>query len=74
MMRKKIKRRLRKKLFSSINVLIAVCSVLTSYSVVTFSNSFRDLPVRESELDNLASSAHRIAIAFEQYNQKRFIQ
>ncbi len=71
-MRKKKKRKLTKKIFRLSNAFIIVCSILASYSVVVLSNAYADLPYRQSKLDNLVSSTNRIAIAFEQYNEKRF--
>ena len=73
MIKKRKKRKLKSKIMNPINVVLMISSVLASYSVVALSNSSIDLRFRRSKGDSLALSANRVAIAFEEYNAKRFI-
>jgi hypothetical protein len=72
MIKKIKKRKSKKKILNLANIMIMACSILAGYSAVALSNSTQDLQFRPSKTDLLVSSADRIAIAFEQYNEKRF--
>jgi len=72
MMRKKIKKKFKQRVLNLTNALMVVSSILVGYSAVTLSDASQNLKFRESNISTLTTSASRIAVAFEQYNGKRF--
>ncbi len=63
---------MKRRIFNGANVVIVMCSLFVSYGIVALSNSYRHLQFKESKFDSLAFSAHRVAVAFEDYNDQRF--
>ncbi len=60
--------------FNSFNVSVSLLAVFTSYFIVTACGAVPELNSYQVREGGLTHSAIRLAEAFEEYNQKRFLE